>query len=48
VMKSDAALRVAKNTMQPADYFADSAGFARNLALDAAEKVRLVALLKPK
>ncbi len=48
VMKSEAALRVAKNTMQPADYFADSAGFARNLALDAAEKARLVPMLHPK
>jgi len=47
VMKSDAAQRVVKNTMQPADYFADSAGFAQNLALDAAEKARLVPMLHP-
>jgi tripartite-type tricarboxylate transporter receptor subunit TctC len=47
IIKSDAAQRVVKNTMQPADYFADSAGFARNLAIDAAEKARLVPMLKP-
>lgn len=47
VMKSDAAQRVVKHTFQPADYFADAAGFARNLAVDAAEKDRLVPLLKP-
>jgi len=46
VMKDDAAQRVVKNTFQPADYFADSAGFARNLAIDVAEKTSLVALLK--
>jgi tripartite-type tricarboxylate transporter receptor subunit TctC len=45
VMKSDAAQRVVKHTFQPADYFADSAGFARNLAIDAAEKQRLVPML---
>ncbi len=32
IMKSDAAQRVVKNTLQPADYFADSAGFAENIA----------------
>jgi tripartite-type tricarboxylate transporter receptor subunit TctC len=47
IMKSDAAQRVVKNTFQPADYFADAAGFARNLATDVAEKTPLVALLKP-
>jgi tripartite-type tricarboxylate transporter receptor subunit TctC len=41
-MKSDAAQRVVKHTFQPADYFADSAGLARNLTIDAAEKQRLV------
>src|ERR1700682_830002 len=46
IMKSDAAQRVVKNTFQPADYFADAAGFARNLATDIAEKTPLVALLK--
>lgn len=47
VMKSDAALRVAKHTFQPAGYFADAAGFTHNLAVDAAEKNKLVPLLKP-
>ena len=47
IMKTDAAQRVVKNTLQPADYFADSAGFARNIAKDVAEKERLVAMLKP-
>jgi tripartite-type tricarboxylate transporter receptor subunit TctC len=47
IMKGDAAQRVVKNTMQPADYFADAAGFARNLATDVAEKTPLVAALKP-
>jgi tripartite-type tricarboxylate transporter receptor subunit TctC len=46
VIKGDAAQRVVKNTFQPADYFADSVGFARNLAIDVAEKTSLVALLK--
>jgi len=47
IMKSNAAQRVVKNTLQPADYFADSAGFAKNIAKDVAEKIRLVAMLKP-
>jgi tripartite-type tricarboxylate transporter receptor subunit TctC len=47
VMKSDAAQRVVKHTFQPADYFADAAGFTHNLAVDAAEKNKLVPLLKP-
>lgn len=47
VMKSDAALRVAKHTFQPAGYFADAAGFTHNLAVDAAEKNKLVPLLHP-
>lgn len=42
VMKSDAAEKVAKNTLQPAGYFADRAGFTKNLATDTAEKNRLV------
>ena len=33
VMKSDAAQRVVKHTFQPADYFADAAGFTKNLAM---------------
>ncbi|MGA8612529.1 MAG: tripartite tricarboxylate transporter substrate binding protein [Xanthobacteraceae bacterium] len=48
IMKSDAAQRVVKNTLQPADYFADSAGFARNLERDLAEKMRLVPMLNLK
>jgi tripartite-type tricarboxylate transporter receptor subunit TctC len=47
VMKSDAAQNVVKHTLQPAGYFADSSGFARNLATDTAEKNRLVPLLHP-
>ncbi len=47
VMQSDAAQKVVKHTLQPAGYFADSAGFARNLATDTAEKSRLVPLLHP-
>ena len=47
IMKTEAAQRVVKNTLQPADYFADSAGFAKNIAKDVAEKIRLVAMLKP-
>src|SRR5579862_7875029 len=48
IMKSDAAQRVVKNTLQPSDYFADSAGFARNLEKDLAEKTRVVPMLKLK
>jgi tripartite-type tricarboxylate transporter receptor subunit TctC len=48
IMKSDAAQRVVKNTFQPADYFADAAGLARNLAIDIAEKTPLVAALNMK
>jgi tripartite-type tricarboxylate transporter receptor subunit TctC len=47
IIKTDAAQRVVKTTLQPADYFADSAGFAKNIAKDVAEKTRLVAMLKP-
>jgi tripartite-type tricarboxylate transporter receptor subunit TctC len=47
IMKTEAAQRVIKNTLQPVDYFADSAGFANNLVKDVAEKMRLVAMLKP-
>ena len=45
IMKGEAAQRVVKNTFQPADYFADAAGFARNLATDVAEKTPLVGKL---
>lgn len=48
IMKGDAAQRVVKNTFQPSDYFADSAGFARNLEKDVAEKTPLVATLNMK
>jgi tripartite-type tricarboxylate transporter receptor subunit TctC len=47
IMQSDAAQRVVKHTFQPADYFADAKGFAHNLAVDAAEKKRLLPLLHP-
>jgi tripartite-type tricarboxylate transporter receptor subunit TctC len=47
IIKTDAAQRVVKTTLQPADYFADSAGFAENIVKDVAEKIRLVAMLKP-
>lgn len=46
VMKGEAAGRVAERTFQPTDYFADSAGFARNLEIDIAEKKRLVPMLR--
>ena len=42
IMKSEAAEKVAKNTLQPAGYFADRDGFTKNLATDTAEKNRLV------
>jgi tripartite-type tricarboxylate transporter receptor subunit TctC len=45
IIKSDAAQRIVKNTLQPTDYFADSAGFARNLEKDVAEKTRVVPML---
>lgn len=48
VVGSKAFQSVVKETFQPADYFADSAGFARNLELDIAEKTLLVARLKIK
>ena len=47
IIKSEAAQRVVKHTFQPADYFADAAGFTQNLAVDAAEKNKLVPLLHP-
>ena len=45
IMKGETAQRVVKNTFQPADYFADATGFARNLATDIAEKTPLVGKL---
>ncbi len=47
IMQSAPAQRVVQHTFQPAGYFADAAGFSRNLAIDAAEKNRLVPLLHP-
>jgi len=37
--------KIVKTTLQPADYFADSAGFAANLARDVAEKQKLLTAL---
>jgi tripartite-type tricarboxylate transporter receptor subunit TctC len=45
-MKSEAAQSIAKRSFQPRDYFADSAGFARNLEIDIAEKERLAPMLR--
>jgi tripartite-type tricarboxylate transporter receptor subunit TctC len=47
-MHGEAAEKMAKTTFQPPDYFADSAGFARNLELDVAEKTRLLSTLNAK
>jgi tripartite-type tricarboxylate transporter receptor subunit TctC len=46
VMKSEPVRRVAERTFQPSDYFADSAGFARHLEIDIAEKKRLAPMLR--
>jgi tripartite-type tricarboxylate transporter receptor subunit TctC len=48
VVRGYAYQNVAKETFQPPDYFADSAGFAHNLGLDIAEKARLVPMLNMK
>jgi len=37
--------RIVKNTFQPSDYFADSAGFAKNLSKDVEDKRRLLTAL---
>jgi tripartite-type tricarboxylate transporter receptor subunit TctC len=47
-MRGEAAQRIDKTTFQPPDSFADSAGFARNLDLDVAEKTRLLSTIKAK
>jgi hypothetical protein len=47
-MKGEAAQRVVKSKFQPEGYFADAAGFARNLDADLAEKTPLVAKLNLK
>ena len=44
-MKSDAFQRIAKNTFQPKDFSADSAGFAANIEQDVVEKRRLLTSL---
>ena len=44
-MKSEAFQRIVKNTFQPSDYSADSAGFATNLNKDVADKQRLLTAL---
>jgi tripartite-type tricarboxylate transporter receptor subunit TctC len=44
-MKSEAFQKVAKNTLQPADFMADSAGFTRNIDQDLAEKQKLLTAL---
>jgi tripartite-type tricarboxylate transporter receptor subunit TctC len=45
-IRSFAYQNVVKETLQPLDYFADSSGFAHNLGVDVAEKMRLVPMLK--
>lgn len=45
IMHGDAAQRVVQHTLQPEGYFADRAGFARNLQIDADQKKPLVAKL---
>ena len=37
--------RIVKSTLQPSDYFADSAGFASNLTKDVSDKRRLLTAL---
>jgi tripartite-type tricarboxylate transporter receptor subunit TctC len=48
IMKGEAAQRVIKTTFQPEGYFADTAGFARNLEIDLKEKMPLVTKLNLK
>jgi tripartite-type tricarboxylate transporter receptor subunit TctC len=45
VARSYAFQSITKETFQPPDFFADSAGFAHNLGLDMAEKAQLIPLL---
>jgi tripartite-type tricarboxylate transporter receptor subunit TctC len=42
---SEAFQKIVKSTLQPSDYFADSAGYAANLAKDVADKRRLLTAL---
>jgi tripartite-type tricarboxylate transporter receptor subunit TctC len=44
-MQSEAFQRVAKNTLQPADFMADSAGFTKNIDKDLADKQKLLTAL---
>jgi tripartite-type tricarboxylate transporter receptor subunit TctC len=44
-MKSEAFQKVAKNTLQPADFMADSAGFTRNIDKDLDDKQKLLTAL---
>jgi tripartite-type tricarboxylate transporter receptor subunit TctC len=44
-VQTEAFQRIAKNTFQPSDYLADSAGFAANIENDVVEKRRLLAAL---
>jgi tripartite-type tricarboxylate transporter receptor subunit TctC len=44
-MKGEAFQKMVKTTLQPSDYFADSAGFAKNLNRDVEEKRRLLTAL---
>ncbi len=44
-MQSEAFQRVAKNTLQPADFMADSAGFSAHLDKDLADKQKLLTAL---
>ena len=42
---TEAFQRIVKNTFQPSDYFADSAGFAKSLNKDVADKQKLLTAL---
>jgi tripartite-type tricarboxylate transporter receptor subunit TctC len=44
-MKTEAFQRIAKNTFQPADFMADSAGFKANIAKDVEDKRKLLTAL---
>ncbi len=44
-IQTEAFQRIVKNTLQPSDYFADSAGFAANIKKDVEDKRRLLTAL---
>ena len=44
-VQSESFQRIVKRTLQPADYFQDSAGFAANLAKDVESKRKLLTAL---